>query len=145
MQDYKDLHEIGKKFNDHNFCGVIALATAIDISFKRAKRKLEKLGRLHRRGTMDWTLHRAIRNHGYKVTKVNESGIGKLWGRGPITANQAQKQYNKGTYLVTFCGSINHVACLKDGRYNDWIDKEYRGKAPKFKVYEMFQVTKKEI
>lgn len=133
MQDYKDLHEIGKKFNDHNFCGVIALSTAVDISFKRAKRKLEKLGRVHRRGTTDHILHKAIKNHGYKVKLISASDM---------TANQAQKQYNKGTYLVTFHGSIHHVACLKDGRYNDWIDREYRGKAPKFQTFMIHQVTK---
>jgi GMP synthase-like glutamine amidotransferase len=143
MQTYDKLKEIGLKYNDINFCGVIALCTVLDISFKRAKRKLEKRGRKHRRGTYDHTLHGVIRNHGYNIKMLPE-GSGYLH-RNKITANQAQKKYNKGTYLVTFHGSIDHVACLKDGHYNDWVDSKYRGKAPKFQVHEMYQVTKKEI
>lgn len=139
MQDYKQLDEIGKKLNDTNFCGVIALATVLDISFKRAKRKLEKLGRKHRKGTYDSVLHKAIKNHGYSLKSVMSPMDWRL------TANQAQKKFSNGTYIVTFAGSIYHVATLKDGRYNDWIDKEFRGKAPKYKVFQIYQVTKKEI
>jgi hypothetical protein len=135
MQDYKELKAIGEKLNDTGFCGVITLATVLDISFKRAKRKLEKLGRIHRQGTYDYTLNRAVRNHGYEVTPLRDRGM---------TANQAQKTYTKGTYIVWFHGSIDHIACLKDGQYNDWIDKKYRGKAPKFQVYRIYEVTKKE-
>lgn len=136
MQDYKTLRDVGTKYNDTNFCGVIALATALDISFKRAKRKLEKLGRVHRQGTYDYQLNRVIRNHGYDIRALIDRGM---------TANQAQKTYTKGTYIVWFHGSIDHIACLKDGQYNDWIDKKYRGKAPKFQVYRIYEVTKQEI
>ena len=144
MQDYKELKAIGEKLNDTNFCAVIAVATALDISFKRAKRKLEKRGRKHRRGTLTTDTLQVIRNHGYWVGR--ERGfLGRRFDDAGITANQAQKKYNKGTYLVTFHGSIDHIACLKDGKYNDWIDKQYRGTAPKFEVKEIYQVTKKEI
>ena len=142
MQDYKQLKAIGKKLDDDGFCAVIAVATALDISFKRAKRKLEKRGRKHRCFTLTTDTLQVIRNHGYWVGRVR-GYLGRKFDDAGITANQAQKKYNKGTYLVTFHGSIDHIACLKDGQYNDWIDKKY-STAPKFEVCEIYQVTKKE-
>ena len=144
MQDYKELFKIGKKLDDDNFCAVIAVATALDISFKRAKRKLEKRGRKHRCSTLTTDTIQVIRNHGYWVGRVR-GYLGRKFDDAGITANQAQNRYSKGTYLVTFHGSIDHIACLKDGKYNDWIDKQYRGTAPKFEAKEIYEITKKEI
>ena len=144
MQDYKQLFKIGEKLNDDGFCAVIALCTVLDISFKRAKRKLEKLGRKHRKGTPTRYTLKALSKHGFKTVRL-EHYLGRKYRDAGITANQAQNRYNKGTYLVTFHGSIDHIACLKDGKYNDWIDKKYQGTAPKFEVCEIYQVTKKEI
>jgi len=148
MQDYLTLRKAGDKLGDDNFCTINALATATGYSFSRCKRKLEKHGRKFRRGTTQFVQERALNAFGYEakrmhtgVLRVMSNGIVRMTG---LNANQFAKKYNKGTYFVDFHGSIDHVACLVDGVYNDWIDKKYRGKAPQFIVDSAFLITKKE-
>jgi len=148
MQDYLTLRKAGDKLGDISFCAVNALATVTGYSFKRCQRKLEKHGRTFRKGTMRAVQERALNAFGYEakrmhtgVLRVMRNGIVRMTG---LNANQFAKKYNKGTYFVSFHGSIHHVACLVDGVYNDWIDKKYRGKAPQFIVDEAYLITKKE-
>lgn len=147
MQDYLLLKRIGEKLGDDGFCTVNALATVTGYSFKRCQRKLAKHGRKFRRGAGYATQHEALKAFGYSSKRMYNSSLevtksGRLRTVG-LTANQFAQKYNKGTYYVRFHGSINHVACLVDGVYNDWIDKKYRGKAPQFIVYEAYSITKK--
>lgn len=159
MQDYLILRKAGEKLGDDNFCTINALATATGYSFRRCKRKLEKHGRKFRRGTNQFVQERALKAFGYQMKFVYKSSTDVRYRKRRtnscvyeeqilvsvgLNANQFAKKYNKGTYFVSFHGSIDHVACLVDGVYNDWIDKKYRGKAPQFIVYEAYLITKKE-
>lgn len=148
MQDYLILRDAGYKLGDYGFCAVNALATVTGYSFQRCQRKLAKHGRTFRKGAMQAMQERALNAFGYEakrmytgVLRVMRNGTIRMTG---LNANQFAKKYSKGTYYVRFHGSIHHVACLVDGVYNDWIDKKYRGKAPKFIVDEAYLITKKE-
>lgn len=159
MQDYLILRKAGDKLGDDNFCTINALATATGYSFSRCKRKLEKHGRKFRRGTTQFVQERALKAFGYQMKHAYKSSTEVRYRKRRtnscvyeeqilvsvgLNANQFAKKYNKGTYFVGFHGSIDHVACLVDGVYNDWIDKKYRGKAPQFIVDSAFLITKKE-
>lgn len=155
MQDYLVLRDAGIKLGDDNFCTVNALATATGYSFRRCKRKLEKHGRKFKRGTNDFVQERALKAFGYQMKHMYKSSLEirhrkrrtyteAICVTVGLNANQFAKKYNKGTYFVGFHGSIDHVACLVDGVYNDWIDKKHRGKAPQFIVDSAFQITKME-
>ena len=148
MQDYYLLKIIGDKLGDAGFCTVNALATVTGYSFRRCQRKLAKHGRKFRRGAGYPTQREALNAFGYSSKRIYKSSrevtrTGRFRTVG-LNANQFAQKYNKGTYYVTFHGSIHHVACLVDGAYNDWIDKKYRGKAPQFIVDEAYLITKME-
>ena len=159
MQDYLILCGVGEKLGDDGFCAVNALATATGYSFQRCQRKLAKHGRKFRRGTIQVSVERALKAFGYQMKHAYKSSTEVRYRKRRtnsciyeeqilvsvgLNANQFAKKYSKGTYFVSFHGSIDHVACLVDGVYNDWIDKKYRGKAPKFIVDEAYLITKKE-
>jgi hypothetical protein len=136
MQTYKELVREGYKLGDNGFCGVITTATITGLSYKRAKTKLEKLGRKPRKGTKPEYYLKVIRGQGYEVKRLDELS------RNRYTWNQISQKCPKGKFIVESYGSINHVAALVDGKYIDWTDKSERGKAPKFSAYVVYQVTK---
>lgn len=148
MQDYLKLKDVGYKLGDEGFCTVNALATVTGYSFKRCQRKLEKHGRKFRRGADYSTQLGALKAFGYTSKRIhtgtlNATRNGNIRMTG-LNANQFANKYNEGTYLVIFHSSINHVACLVNGVYNDWINKKYRGKAPQFIVDSAYLITKLE-
>ena len=134
MQTYKELLKEGEKLNDTNFCSVVALSTLADISFKRAKRKLEKAGvRTHGAGADVMGFLKVLQNQGKTVSAIQVSGT--------MTANQATKRFKTGKYFVVFNGSICHCSALVNGKYNDWIDQSVRGKAPRYKIALILKIT----
>jgi len=138
MQTYKELLKEGEKLNDTNFCSVVALSTLADISFKRAKRKLEKAGaRTHGTGADIMGFLKVLKNQGKTVNAIPVADS--------MTANQATKRFKTGKYFVVFNGSICHCAALVDGKYNDWIDQSVRGKAPRYKIAIIFRITENNV
>jgi len=134
MQTYKELLKEAQKLNDKGFCGVIAFATLANISFKRAATKLEKAGaRKHRTGTLDDGVVKVLENQGLTVDRIPVTP-------NTMTAHQATKRYSRGRYFVVFHGTINHHAALVNGKFNDWIDREHRGKAPRYKISKIYRV-----
>ena len=151
MQDYLKLRDVGYKLGDDGFCTILSTATITGLSFQRCRRKLEKYGRKRGEGAYTWVQLKALKAFGYssksmyqKTTTMSHQFPYRAISKG-LTANQFSEKYNKGVYLVRIASSnMCHVACLVDGVYNDWIDKKYRGKAPKFLVDEAFLITKLE-
>jgi len=61
-ETFETLNRVAReKFRDNNFCTVVAVATVTGLSFARARRKMEKVGRKHRCGTYPSQYHDAIR------------------------------------------------------------------------------------
>ena len=72
MQTYEQLNKQAIKKRDYNHCTVIATATVCEMSYNRAYKKLERVGRMHRRGT--WMFYEVIRRQGdRKSTRLNSS------------------------------------------------------------------------
>lgn len=110
MRTYEKLRHAGMAhYNDWNFCSVIATATACNISFGKAKHKLENKGREHRKGC--WHFYDVIQDRGFALEEVDgyyNTFVRKLGERLP-----------KGTYIVL---TSRHVACMVDGVMNDWSE-----------------------
>jgi len=138
MQDYEKLAKIGiEKYNDDGFCAVVALATVTGLSFKRVKRKLEKLGRVHRKGTETSTMIEFLKRYNvdYKwLNFTNRPTIGEL-----------VRQSSKGTFLLFTNG---HVSAMVDSDLNDHTNpnrNKRRKQYSKAHVYRVLQITKEEI
>jgi len=128
-EDYETMNRIAKyKYLDSGYCSVIATATVTGLSFARARRKLERLGRKWCKGLPYGVYKKAIEQQGYKVTTCRYDLVG-------TTVNQAAKQLPQGKFLIR----INkHVLAIVDGVVNDWSEGR------KFKVKSIHQVTKEE-
>ena len=126
MRKYEDLALVAKKYyKDSNFCSVVAVATVCNMSFGKARIKMEKAGRPHRKGALSDTFHNVIKNRGFDIEFVPG-----YWGHQVKTMG---KKLGKGTYLVEI---RNHVIAFVDGVCNDWSD----GRC--FKVICVHKVTK---
>lgn len=126
-ETYETMSKIGKyKYFDSGYCSVIATATVTGLSFARARRKLERLGRKRCKGLSYGVYRKAIEQQGFKVTTCHYNLIG-------MTVNQVAKQLPQGKFLVR----INkHVLAMVDGVVNDWSEGR------KFKVKSIHQVSK---
>ena len=100
---------------DRNFCTVIALAFALDISPALAQKRLRAYGRRKGRGTSIFALLAAIKDGG-KTTKMLE--------KHPCTKAKTMITLMKsipkrGTFLVY---QTTHVAIVRDGEVMDWSE-----------------------
>ena len=138
MQQYEDLDKIGEeKYKDTNHCAVIALSIVTGISFKRVKRKLEKFGRVHRRGTQTSTM--------LKFLKCYDVDYEWLHFNNRPTVGELVKQGSKGTFLLFQNG---HVSAMVDSDLNDHTNpsrSKYRKQYSKARVWQVLQINKKEI
>tara|TARA_R110002153_G_scaffold87801_4_gene216788 strand:- start:16048 stop:16440 length:393 start_codon:yes stop_codon:yes gene_type:complete len=125
-QTYEKLAHVGHKhYKDTNFCTVIAVASVTGMSFGKARIKMEKAGRPHRKGTLTNTFHNVIKKRGFDIEFVS--------GYCGHQVKTMGKKLGKGTYLVEI---RNHVIAFVDGVCNDWSD----GRS--FKVICVHKVTK---
>lgn len=126
MRKYKDLDLVAKKYyKDSNFCSVVAVATVCNMSFGKARIKMEKAGRPHRKGAYQWHYHEVIKRRGFKLEPV--------YGFEGHHAKTMGKKLSSGTYLVSVRG---HVLAIVDGVINDWsASRSHR-------VREVYRVTK---
>tara|TARA_R110002126_G_scaffold162071_1_gene310027 strand:+ start:107 stop:547 length:441 start_codon:yes stop_codon:yes gene_type:complete len=112
---YKELEFEGMKNRDSGFCTVVAVATICNLSYKRAYKKMQKLGRRHRQGAYAGTYHQAIKNQGYRIEGVDHLADGVR------TLGQAQTKYTDGKYLIQTRG---HISASVNGDLNDWANPE---------------------
>lgn len=133
--DYKELAHVGREYyNDTNFCGVIAVASAAMVPFGLAKKVLERgdlpcgtdMARKPRQGTHWTTIKDALEHLGCSVDAPKSGGENlKLhdynhpwFGR---TVVSIENEKPKGLFLIYVDG---HVLFMEDGRINDWSSKE---------------------
>jgi hypothetical protein len=113
-QNYQHVrHIMLNDYKDYNFCSVVAVATAFNISAGRAHRLLAKKGRVNRRGP-EWSwLTDVIREEAKRHGKY--ASFTKDWDG--VTINQFKKAHPTGTWILAVKG---HVLTLKDGEFQDW-------------------------
>jgi hypothetical protein len=137
MQDYEYLDKIAKeKYKDKGYCAVIALSVVTGISFKRVKRKLEKLGRVHRQGTQTSTM--------LKFLKCYDVDYQWLRFTNRPTVGELVRQGSKGTFLLF---QSEHVSAMVDSDLNDHTNpnrNERRKQYSKARVLQVLKINKKE-
>jgi len=125
-RSYESLAEVGRKhYKDTNFCTVVAVATVCEMSFGKARIKMEKAGRPHRYGAYQWQYHEVIQRRGYKIEPV--------YGYEGHHVKTMGKKLGQGKWLVNVRG---HVLAVVDGKINDWSEDR------SLRVREVFKVTK---
>jgi len=128
-QAYKDLAKVGHTYySDTNFCTVIAVATVCNMSFGKARIKMEKAGRKHKNGAYTHQYHEVIKRRGFKLEAI-DGFVGHH-------VNTMGRKLGKGTFLVQVAG---HVLAVVDGVVNDWSAER------KLRVKTVYKVTKEEI
>lgn len=131
MQPYKRLKKQASKKHDYNYCTVIATSTVCEMSYNRAYKKLERVGRKHRRGT--WMLYEVIRRQGYDMQEVeNTKGM---------TVSKFAELYQKGTYLLHVRA---HVVAIVDGVINDHTSEEVLKRKSKRRIKNCHEIIKQD-
>jgi hypothetical protein len=131
MQPYKQLDKQANKKHDYNCCTVIATATVCEMSYNRTYKKLERVGRKHRRGT--WMFYEVIRRQGYDMQKVENT-------RG-MTVSKFAELYPKGTYLLHVRA---HAIAIVDGVINDHTNEEILKHKSKRRIKHCHQIIKQD-
>ena len=131
MQTYEQLNKQAIKKRDHNHCTVIATATVCEMSYNRAYKKLERVGRMHRRGT--WMFYEVIRRQGYDMQQVKNT-------RG-MTVSKFAELYPKGTYLLHV---REHAIAIVDGVINDHTNEEILKHKSKRRIKHCHQIIKQD-
>ena len=117
-EQYRDVWH--KYYNDTNFCGVIAVASAAQVAFGKAYRFLQSAGRRTRQGTPMQCIRDALLAFGCDVDMDARSD---LIGR---TLSVAVRALDKNkTYLVLVRG---HILTVDKGHMVDWTDPTRRHK-----------------
>ena len=131
MQPYKQLDKQASKKHDYNCCTVIATATVCEMSYNRAHKKLERVGRKHRHGT--FMLYEVIRRQGYDMQEVENT-------RG-MTVSKFAELYQKGTYLLHVRA---HVVAVVDGVINDHTSEEVLKRKSKRRIKNCHEIIKQD-
>lgn len=114
---YEDLKRTAvRHYNDNNFCTVVAVASVTGMSFGKARIKMEKAGREHRKGAYDFQYHEVIQRRGYRLEKVIDDNHDDAY-KGHHAKTMGKKLKGKGNFLVQVRG---HVLAVMDGVINDW-------------------------
>lgn len=109
---YSELSKVGVKYyKDTNFCTVIGLAVACDLSFGKARAIAERtVKRVKGRGITQWDIHKLYQSMGKQLTHVpNVYGatLGTVANNAPIS----------GRYMFL---TRSHCAVSRDGVLEDW-------------------------
>ena len=113
-QNYEHVRYIMRNdYNEHNFCTVVAIATAFNWSAGKAHRHLTKHGRPHRRGPAWSDFRKAVEAAAEKAGREVQF-LGAYDG---MTINRFCKERNTGTYIVAVKG---HTLTVIDGVMQDW-------------------------
>ena len=113
-QNYEHVRYIMRNdYTEHNFCTVVAIATAFNWSAGKAHRLLAKHGRPHRRGP-EWSdFRRAVEAAAEKAGREVQF-TSDFDG---MTINRFCKERRTGTYIVAVKG---HTLTIIDGVMQDW-------------------------
>ena len=112
MNTYETLSRVARLYypKENNYCAVIAVAVAADVSYGKARSYLFKEGRKEGKGTPPlWT---------YKVLNKLGYGLHDYTGNWPKTlATAARVLPNRGTFAIH---TSRHISMVKDGVLQDW-------------------------
>ena len=100
---------------DRNFCTVIALAFALDISPATAQKRLGRYGRRKGKGTSIYALLAAINDGGKTATLLKKHPCTKA----KTMISLMKSIPRRGTFLVH---QTTHVAIVRDGEVMDWSE-----------------------
>ena len=131
MQPYKQLDKQANKKRDDNYCTVIATSTVCEMSYNRAYKKLQRVGRKHRRGT--WMLYEVIRRQGYDMQEVANTKS--------MTVSKFAELYPRGTYLLHVRA---HVVAVVDGVINDHTSEEVLKRKSKRRIKNCHEIIKQD-
>ncbi len=112
MRTYEALSLVARKHypQENNYCAVIAVAVAADVSYGKARSYLFKEGRKDGKGTQPVWTYRALEKLGYTTAEYS--------GKYPKTlATAARVLPKRGTFLIHTRG---HISAVKDGVLQDW-------------------------
>lgn len=101
---YHEIRKIGKEQGDDNFCSVIALAVALDISYEQSWNLFRMVGRRANKGVSDRQIQSALRTAGVVFESIK------------VTAKTVRTFKYKGNFIVTTC---NHALAHQDGETLD--------------------------
>jgi len=146
MNTYKELDKVGKSYGDRNFCSVISVAIACNVSFEIAHNAMEHAGREFGKGAHPAQLETALNLLGYYTSRKAPrheyaTGQGCVWDKyedryvlkykyGTTGNNNIP---SKGTFIVT---TNQHVLTMRDGVIEDFTDNR------KFRIKSIHEVTK---
>lgn len=112
MRTYEALSLVARKHypKENNYCAVIAVAIAADVSYGKARSYLFKEGRKDGKGTPPVWTYNALEKLGYNKTEYS--------GRYPKTlATAARILPKRGTFAIHTRG---HISVVQDGVLQDW-------------------------
>jgi hypothetical protein len=139
IRTYESMQYIGTDlFNDKNYCGVIATATACKVSFGKAHSLFKKVGRKNRVGTNMRMYEDVYFKLGYNLRVEKGWQLKNSWSELGTTRDVA-KRYPKGVWLVQ---TRKHIFCIVNGKINDWNENKKAGHGSMSKIYSILEVTK---
>ena len=100
---------------DRNFCTVIALAFALNISPRAAQNRLAAYGRRKGKGTTIYVLLAAITAGGKSWKRLEKHPCTKAKTMGSLMKTIPRR----GTFLIY---QTTHVAIVRDGEVMDWSE-----------------------
>ncbi len=162
--NYSEIRKSDEYLNDDNCCTVVASAVAFDMTFQDTQKFYDEHGRKRNKGYRDWAeaIIDIAKLKGYELERYCIRYTAKGWA---LVRTDLNGSYNKElyeiktylnsqqsinvsnwktflpvdeTYIFDFCGSIRHVAGVKNGKVEDWTDGR------RYAVNSIFKITKKE-
>ena len=110
-EDFTTILADAKRTGDNRCCAPIAVALVAGVKFRTAQSWLAKLGRRKGRGTPRSITHRALRDHGFTLRRLE-----RLEKR-CRTVRTLEREIGKRTLLVH---TSRHVLAVVDGKVHDW-------------------------
>jgi len=121
---YRGMDNKMEELNDHNACGVIAVAIAFDLEYREAFDEFEIVGRRKRYGVTAFQIElvasRLASRIGVTVKSVKHiDKLKEVMGVTPTINNITRVLPKSGKYLIM---TRNHVVACKGGRVHDWSE-----------------------
>lgn len=118
VHTYEEMAKIGQRYyNDTNFCSVVAVATAAQVAFGKARAMLAKEGRINRKGTIHKQQVNALNKLDCELVPFYHMNLGTTVGK------VARSLPSNRTFLIWIRG---HVICVDNKVMNDWTSEGRR-------------------
>lgn len=111
-EDFTTLLADARRYKDNRCCAVIAVAVVAGVTFKTAQNWLAKLGRRKGRGTPRSITHKALRDHGFTLRRLEKLE------KQCRTVRTLEKRAGKNRTLLVH--TSRHVLAIAEGKVIDW-------------------------